>query len=198
MVQSPLNAIVISHFTSLFISLHFEVLLDAQVIFCFLKYTSPLWLIQQKVLLFNLAVVPVHLNPIVLVNNELAEESTPLSSHSATIFIVEIRNFRWCIYSRFTHFCFPSTHYLINIITANMHCRWGHTLPFRWRPWAASRFTWRRKGCHRRRGRPRDAPQGNPCFPPPCLGDNIALWIPQHYPKGKTEMLIIGPLPLIL
>jgi len=43
MVQSPLNAIVIFHFTSLllFISLHFEVLLDTQVIFCFLKYT--LW-----------------------------------------------------------------------------------------------------------------------------------------------------------
>jgi len=43
-LQSPLNAIVIFHFTSLllFILLHFEVLLDAQVIFCFWKYTSPL------------------------------------------------------------------------------------------------------------------------------------------------------------
>src|ERR1700676_5439390 len=36
----------------------------------------------------------VHLNPIVLVDNKLAEESTPLSSCSATIFIVEIRKFR--------------------------------------------------------------------------------------------------------
>jgi len=59
-----------------------------------------------------------------------------------------------------------------------------------------------------------------PFFPLPCLGDNIlhffdarllsldylshsvqalgwiiASWIPQHYPKGKTEMLIIGPPP---
>jgi hypothetical protein len=43
MVQSPLYAIVIFHFTSLLLLLllPLEVLLDAQVIFCFWKYTSP-------------------------------------------------------------------------------------------------------------------------------------------------------------
>ena len=57
MVQSPLYAIVIFHFTSLLLLLllPLEVLLDAQVIFCFLEYTSPSWLIQQKVLLNLLA-----------------------------------------------------------------------------------------------------------------------------------------------
>jgi hypothetical protein len=40
-VQSFLYAIVIFHFTSLLLLLHFAVLLDAQVIFCCWKYTSP-------------------------------------------------------------------------------------------------------------------------------------------------------------
>jgi hypothetical protein len=42
-VQFPPYAIVIFHFTSLLLLLllHFEVLLDAQVIFCCWKYTSP-------------------------------------------------------------------------------------------------------------------------------------------------------------
>ena len=59
LVQSPLYAIVIFHFTSLLLLLllllHLEVLLDAQVIFCCWKYTSPSWLIQQKELLNLLA-----------------------------------------------------------------------------------------------------------------------------------------------
>jgi len=51
-IPSKCNCNISFYFTFTF---YFEVLLDAQVIFCFWKYTSPLWFIQQKVLLTLLA-----------------------------------------------------------------------------------------------------------------------------------------------
>ena len=59
LVQSPLDAIVIFLFTSLwkFYFIYSQYLLDTQVKLCWVIYTSPLWHLQQKVLLSYLEVV---------------------------------------------------------------------------------------------------------------------------------------------